>query len=174
MTIQVVDDEGKTIGEIEKIAAHQNGGVWHRAISVFLFDSFGRLLIQKRAKGKYHFAGLWANSCCSHPSANETPAEAANRAMQFELGISATVSEIGVVRYEATDAASGQTEREHDHILVGRFLGQISPNTEEIAAIRWVALAELKQEIQLRPEQFAPWLPTILDQIPELSQQNFG
>jgi isopentenyl-diphosphate delta-isomerase len=164
--IQVVDVKGQTIGAMEKISAHLDGGIWHRAISVFLFDSSGRLLIQQRAQEKYHFGGLWANSCCSHPTSDETPVQAATRTMAFELGVSAQVSEVGVVRYEAFDAISGQTEREHDHVLIGRFDGNVRPNPDEVLAVRWISTEDLRAEIDQKPEIYAPWLPVILDEIP--------
>ena len=161
--IEVVDELGNTIGEIEKVSAHENGGVWHRAISVFLFDTEGRMLIQKRAQSKYHFGGLWANSCCSHPSTSETPIEAAQRAMRVELGVIAPIREIGVVRYEALDASSGLTEREHDHVMVGQFDGAVLPNEDEVSETRWIEIAHLRQDIQLSPAEFVPWLKVILD-----------
>lgn len=160
--IQIVDERGQSVGEVEKTAAHQKGGVWHRAISVFLFDSTGRLLIQKRAKGKYHFAELWANSCCSHPTVIESPAESALRAMRTELGLSAEVSEVGVVRYEAFDETTGLSEKEHDHIFVGQFTGEVNANCDEVEAVRWITLAEFQSELANTPEHFAPWLLAIL------------
>ncbi len=163
--IQVVNVDGQSIGEIEKIAAHENGGTWHRAFSVFLFDEEGRLLIQQRAEGKYHFAGLWANSCCSHPTINESIEQAARRAMLHELGVYSTVKELAVVRYEATDPRSGHTEREHDHILVGVLTEEPSINPDEIQASRWVSLSDLRIEIERQPEKFAPWLPIILREV---------
>lgn len=163
--IQIVDDAGRTTGQLEKIAAHENGGVWHRAISVFLFDSEGRLLIQKRAEGKYHFAGLWANSCCSHPTTNETIEQAAERAVLHELGVYSIVKELAAVRYEAHDPITGHTEREHDHILVGTLTEEPTPNPTEVQATRWITLQDLATEIEQQPENFAPWLPIILNHV---------
>ena len=160
--IQVVDELGVTVSEIEKMAAHENGGVWHRAISVFLFDSAGRVLIQKRAKGKYHFAGLWANSCCSHPTVIESPLESALRAMRTELGLYTGISEVGIVRYEAHDPITGHTEREHDHIFSGTVTEVAKPNPEEVEEIRWLELDALRSEIDHQPKDFAPWLSVIL------------
>lgn len=163
--IQVVDEDGQMVGELEKIAAHENGGTWHRAISVFLFDTDGRLLVQQRSEAKYHFAGLWANSCCSHPITDETIEQAAHRAMLHELGVYSNVKELAVVRYEATDAVTGHTEREHDHILIGVLTEKPNFNPSEVQAIRWVSLNDLRIEIEQQPESFAPWLPIILEQV---------
>lgn len=163
--IQLVDEKGLTIGEIEKIAAHENGGTWHRAISVFLFDEHSRLLIQKRTQGKYHFGGLWANSCCSHPTTQETIEQAAVRAMVDELGVKVPVKEVAVVRYEAVDLVSGHTEREHDHILVGHLGIDPIPNPDEVETFRWVTIDDLRAEIEEQPGSFVPWLPIILNQV---------
>lgn len=53
----------------------QPRGVLHRAFSVFLFDSQGRLLLQQRASTKITFRNVWTNSCCSHPLSGYTPTE---------------------------------------------------------------------------------------------------
>ena len=59
----------------------------HRAFSVFLFDEQGRLLLQRRALGKYHSPGVWSNTCCGHPYPGEPPFVAAARRTVEELGL---------------------------------------------------------------------------------------
>ncbi len=161
--IEVVDDQGNTIGEIEKHAAHLNGGTWHRAISVLLFNVEGEVVIQQRSESKYHFPSLWANSCCSHPALGEMPLAAARRTLLRELGITAELGQVAVMRYEAADPVSGLTEREHDHIFTGVSQKTIVPNPDEVQAIRWVKIDDLRSEIGKQPERFAPWLPLVLD-----------
>ncbi|EMY5616778.1 NUDIX domain-containing protein, partial [Providencia stuartii] len=68
--IILVDRQDNPIGTMPKLLAHQQGRL-HRAFSVFIFNTKGELLIQQRAAHKYHSAGQWANSCCSHPRPNE-------------------------------------------------------------------------------------------------------
>ncbi|MCD8166741.1 MAG: hypothetical protein LUE93_11870 [Bacteroides sp.] len=53
----LVDEQDTPLGTMEKQEAHEKGEL-HRAFSIFLFDSAGRLLLQQRAWGKYHSAGL--------------------------------------------------------------------------------------------------------------------
>ena len=50
----LVDENDKETGVEEKIKAHKDGKL-HRAFSIFVFNSKGELLLQKRAKEKYHF-----------------------------------------------------------------------------------------------------------------------
>ncbi|CAM5402472.1 Isopentenyl-diphosphate Delta-isomerase [Streptomyces violarus] len=85
--LELVDEDGVTIGTAEKLAAHQPPGQLHRAFSVFLFDEHGRLLLQRRALGKYHSPGVWSNTCCGHPYPGEAPFAAAARRTFEELGV---------------------------------------------------------------------------------------
>lgn len=54
----LVDADDNEIGTMEKMEAHRKGAL-HRAFSVLVFNSKGEMLLQKRAKNKYHSAGLW-------------------------------------------------------------------------------------------------------------------
>ena len=70
--VQLVNPKDEPIGSMEKLEAHQKG-LLHRAISVFVFNSEGEMLLQRRALKKYHSPGLWTNTCCSHPYPLEIP-----------------------------------------------------------------------------------------------------
>ena len=68
--IILVDENDNEIGHSEKMNVHEAGKL-HRAFSVIIFNSKGEMLIQQRAKSKYHSGGLWTNACCSHPFKGE-------------------------------------------------------------------------------------------------------
>ena len=79
--------DGKyVIGEMEKLEAHRKAQL-HRAVSVFIFNSKGELLLQKRAESKYHSPGLWINTACTHPRPNERNEDAAARRLDEEMGM---------------------------------------------------------------------------------------
>ena len=46
---------------VDKMRVHREG-LRHRAVSVFVMAGT-QVLIQRRAAGKYHTPGLWANTC---------------------------------------------------------------------------------------------------------------
>lgn len=81
----LVDLDDRETGRGEKTDVHRRG-LLHRAFSLFLFSG-DRLLIQRRAAGKYHSAALWGNTCCSHPRAGEALADAVTRRLAMECGI---------------------------------------------------------------------------------------
>jgi len=72
---------------VGKLEAHQRG-LRHKAVSVFVLCG-DDLLIQRRAMGKYHTPGLWANTCCTHPHWGEAPEACAQRRLRQELGVQA-------------------------------------------------------------------------------------
>ena len=82
--VTLVDVFGNKKGEMEKLEAHKKG-VLHEAYSIFIIKN-GKMLLQKRAKNKYHSGGLWSNACCSHPQLNENIFENIKRKTYEEIG----------------------------------------------------------------------------------------
>ncbi|MDH6579695.1 isopentenyl-diphosphate Delta-isomerase [Kitasatospora sp. MAP5-34] len=160
--LELVDDEGVTIGTAEKLSAHQQPGRLHRAFSVFLFDRQGRLLLQRRALGKYHSPGVWSNTCCGHPYPGEAPFVAAARRTTEELGAApALLCEAGTVRYDLPDEASGLIEREWNHLFVGLVTAPLDPDPSEVDDTLFVTADELRALEAERP--FSVWFRTVFE-----------
>ncbi|MEU5279846.1 isopentenyl-diphosphate Delta-isomerase [Streptomyces asoensis] len=160
--LELVDEDGVTIGTAEKLAAHQPPGRLHRAFSVFLFDERGRLLLQQRALGKYHSPGVWSNTCCGHPYPGEAPFAAAARRTFEELGVSPTLlAEAGTVRYNHPDPDSGLVEQEYNHLFVGLVQSAPRPDADEVGDTAFVTPAELA-ELHAKGT-FSSWFMTVLD-----------
>ncbi|SDM96551.1 isopentenyl-diphosphate Delta-isomerase [Streptomyces wuyuanensis] len=160
--LELVDETGRTIGTAEKLSAHQAPGQLHRAFSVFLFDEHGRLLLQRRALGKYHSPGVWSNTCCGHPYPGEAPFTAAARRTHEELGVSPSLlAEAGTVRYNHPDPASGLVEQEFNHLFVGLVQSPLRPDPEEVGETVFVTAAELTE--RHARDTFSAWFMTVLD-----------
>ncbi len=152
----LVDEHDTEIGTEEKHAAHRAGKL-HRAISVFIFNSEGEVLLQKRQSGKYHSGGLWTNTCCGHQRPGDDTLSTAHRKLQEEMGFDTELSEIfSFIYFVKFD--NGLHEHEFDHVLVGTFAGEPQPNPDEAEGWRWVSVLDLDQEMAEHPEQFTYWL----------------
>ncbi|MFN3874667.1 MAG: isopentenyl-diphosphate Delta-isomerase [Flavobacteriales bacterium] len=154
--VVIVNERDEPVGTMGKLRAHQVGAL-HRAFSVFLFDEQGRLLLQRRAPGKYHSAGLWTNTCCSHPRPGESILDAARRRLSEEMGIRAELTERFSFIYRA-HFPNGLQEHEFDHVLFGTYSGQADPDPEEADAWRYIDPESLEAELAARPERFSAWL----------------
>lgn len=165
--IVLVDEKDRPVGLEEKIKAHQNGGKLHRAFSVFIFDADRRLLLQRRANGKYHFAGLWSNTCCGHPRKDERTEDAARRRLEEEMGFSVKLEKLFDFVYHAHDLDSGLTEHEFDHIFCGRFDGEPAPNPVEVEEWEWTSLEKLLEDLESNPQRFTPWFGMVVPRVIE-------
>lgn len=148
---------------MDKLEAHQGEGHLHRAFSVFLFDD-DQVLLQRRASTKYHFAGLWTNSCCGHPAPDTDVREQAVRRTKQELGVDVELTVVGDFLYRAVDPTSGLVEHELDTVLVGDLpAAALDPDPAEVSATRLTSLTALRRQLSQRPETFTPWLGQALD-----------
>lgn len=151
----VVDYKDNPIGEMNKSEAHASPNL-HRAFSVFLHRD-GRILLQKRAKDKYHCGGLWTNTCCSHPRPGEETLEAARRRLWEEMKITAgDLEEIHSFVYYYS-FPYGVTEFEYDHVIIGEYRGTFELNPEEAEEAAWVEKEELLQDMRENPQKYTPW-----------------
>ncbi len=163
--VVLVDAQDQAIGQEEKLRAHQLG-LLHRAFSVFIFRGSGaglEVLLQQRNPLKYHCPSLWTNACCSHPRAGEEIVAAAERRLPEELGIQIKLKSVGHFLYRA-EFSNGLIEHELDHVLVGYYEETPLPfNPEEVAAVRWETLKNLRIEWEQKPETFTPWFKQALE-----------
>jgi isopentenyl-diphosphate delta-isomerase len=156
----LVDEQDRELGVGEKLQTHRDGAL-HRAFSVFVFDSAGRLLLQKRAREKYHSGGLWSNTCCGHPRPGEATQAAARRRLFEEMGFDCEPRAAFGFLYRA-ELAGGLVEHEYDHVFLGRFDGVPAPDAGEVEDWRWLTLGELRAELASRPEAYSYWLRVAL------------
>lgn len=163
--VVLIDEEGNRLGLEEKIEAHKKG-LLHKAFSIFIFNKEGKMLLQKRAKSKYHFSGLWSNACCSHPFDGELTEDAAHRRLVEELGFDAVLNKAFTFKYKIYDPSSGLYEHELDEVFIGTYDNEINAiNKEEVEAVKWLTLQEIKKEIEEMPERFTFWFKHIFEKV---------
>lgn len=157
-----------TLQPVEKLDAHLRG-LRHKAVSVFVMAG-DAMLIQRRALGKYHTPGLWANTCCTHPEWDEPDAVCVTRRLSEELGIeNVHATHRAQVEYRA-DVGGGLIEHELVEVFVveaSRDL-PLALNPDEVMDTRWVNVTTLRDELISTPELFTPWLRIYMQKHSEL------
>ncbi|MFK5953185.1 MAG: isopentenyl-diphosphate Delta-isomerase [Desulfobacterium sp.] len=147
----------------EKFLAHKCGNR-HLAVSVFIFNSQGELLLQQRAMGKYHSSGQWTNTCCTHPRPGEQPQKTAERRLDEEMGITCSLEPAFTFGYRA-DVGNGLIEDEFDHVFMGKSDVPPIPNPREACGWKWMSLTRLAKEIRTVPHAYSPWLRICLNTV---------
>jgi isopentenyl-diphosphate Delta-isomerase len=160
----LVNSNDKITGYIDKLEAHLSGGKRHRAISVFLFNTKGELLLQQRSEIKIVGELQWANTCCGNVLKGETRLQCAYRRLKEELGISEVrIKSIGNFEYHIR-CNQKYSEWEIDEVYVGKYDGIVSPNASEVKSFRWVDPKQFASDIRSdKNNEYAPWVIEILN-----------
>jgi isopentenyl-diphosphate delta-isomerase, type 1 len=160
----LVDENDRELGMEDKIRAHSGAGKLHRAFSLFIFNSKGNMLLQKRGENKYHSGGLWTNACCSHPQPGESLDQAAHRRLKEEMGFDCALEETFSFLYKA-NFDNGLTEWEFDHVFIGSFDAEIKADKNEVSEWKWVSIEELRSDISAHPHNYTLWFTIAIDRV---------
>ncbi|MEL6556667.1 MAG: isopentenyl-diphosphate Delta-isomerase [Bacteroidota bacterium] len=165
--IVLVNERDENIGECEKLEAHQKG-LLHRAFSIFICNTQGEFLLQKRATHKYHSPRLWSNTCCSHDVVGIDFQQYIPNRLFHEMGLKTPVERIFTKIYNL-DCGNGLIENELNYVFYGVSDEKPSPNPDEVSEYRYIDRHTLNQELQNHPDQFTEWFkvlyPLVLENI---------
>lgn len=192
-TCILVNDEDEVIGNASKRDCHlvaPNGDIpLHRAFSVFLFNTKGELLLQKRSGTKITFPGHFTNTCCSHPlyDIEEEREEkdaigvklAAQRRLNHELGIPKEMivpndfTYVTRILYKSIgDGIWG--EHEVDYILIMFKDLPINPNPEEVSEICYVSKDNFQEFLDNVRAPITPWFSLVVQKKLNIWWDNLG
>jgi len=156
--VTLVNEQDEVIGSMDKVEAHRGEGKLHRAISVFLFNAQGELLIQQRSAKKIVGALQWANTCCGNVRPNETYLECAQRRLREELGI-VGVHLTPMTKFTYQVRCNEEfSENEIDQVFKGVFDGQADANADEVHQVEWIRFSDFLKGVKDKSRSFAPWV----------------
>ena len=145
----VVDEADRVIGQATRSDVHTRG-LLHRAVNIFVFNSRGQLLLQRRSATKDQFPLCYTSSASGHVDAGETYEHAAVRELQEELGLNAALT------FLAKFPASAETANEHSAIYSTVTDDPPTFDADEIESGCFEDIKEIAALMDQHPEQFAP------------------
>lgn len=145
----VCDADDHVVGQALRSEVHARG-LLHRAVHVFVFNSRGELLLQRRSAGKDEYPLRLTSSASGHLGAGESYDAAAVRELREELGLSAALE------FAAQFPASSETAHEHTRLYLARTDETPVPDPEEIASLEWAAPAVIAARIAAQPDDYTP------------------
>lgn len=160
----VVNQQGREIGSESLLKAHTKGTL-HRSFGIFIINSQNHMLLQKRTLTKIHSGGLWCNACSSHPNPGEKTIDAAHRRLMEEMGINCPLQEAFTFIYQVNFEKNNICEHEFGHVFIGFCNDVPRPNSEEIAAYRWMSLDRIARDIADNPSHYAYWFKHAFDSV---------
>jgi isopentenyl-diphosphate Delta-isomerase len=151
----VVDAEDRVIRQERRSIVHAQG-LTHRAVHIFVFNSRGQLLVQRRSATKDEFPLTYTSSASGHVAAGETYEACAPRELQEEIGLAAPLE--WMVKLPAS------AETAHEHTVLFRAVSDAvpMPNEEEVASLTYFTLDELLALSTTDPADFSPPFAALL------------
>jgi len=146
----VVDQSDRVVGREARAEVHRRG-LLHRAVHVLVFNSEGKVFLQKRSISKDTFPGAWDSSSSGHLSCGEDYDACALRELQEEIGLA---PERPPERLFKVDACA---ETDQEHLWVYRCLsdGPLTLNPDEIETGDWFSAETVTRWLAEEPRDFA-------------------
>ena len=154
--LEVVDEQDRVIGLERRGVIHANG-LMHRSAQVLVFNSAGKLFLQKRSEGKDEFPGLWDCSAAGHVNPGEGYRQCAQRELEEELGIADAMDLEQLCRFPA----SADTGFEHCTVFRCLHDGPMSLQADEIDEGRWMSPDDVDEWVRDPDQALTPALRNI-------------
>lgn len=146
----ILDEEGRPTGRTAARREVHARGLLHGAAHLWIFNSRGEILLQKRAPGKDSHPGLWDVSVAGHIDAGEEPETAAVREALEEIGLIIEKWDLELHRKRTSLLVSGEgsfVDREIVWVYLLRReepAERFHPRPGEVSSIRWFDQGELR------------------------------
>ncbi|MFC4993765.1 16S rRNA (adenine(1518)-N(6)/adenine(1519)-N(6))-dimethyltransferase RsmA [Rubritalea tangerina] len=146
----VVDEADEVVRQEKRKVVHEED-LLHRAVHVFVFNKRKELLLQKRSGLKDNFPSCWDSSAAGHLDAGEAYEACVVRELDEELGIQgADTQKIAKL------TPSQNTGWEWIELYLARHDGALRYPCSEVYSVQWFSLEQVREWVELRPEDFAP------------------
>lgn len=158
--IDILDENGNPTGEVLGRREVHDGGHWHRCVHIWIINSKGELILQKRSTRVANYPGMLDVSAAGHVSAGESKLEAAVKELGEEVGVIADPSELIVIDElkVKVDKGPGLGTNNHfdDIYLLERDIDtqDLKLQEEEVDAVEFVHWRELRERYQNETQNF--------------------
>jgi len=157
-----VDGDDEPEGLVNRLDAHTDEGIRHRAFTALVFDRDGDILLAQRAPDKRLWDTCWDGTVASHPVEGQTQLEATRQRLDEELGVGPDqYSDLRVTdkfEYKRYYMDEG-LEWEVCSVLQCTLEDvSLDPDEEEVAGLMWVPYRRLYENPKwYRQLRLCPW-----------------
>lgn len=147
----VVNEHDAVVDQLPRSEVHRRG-LLHRAVHILVFNSNGKVFLQKRSMSKDTHPGTWDSSTSGHVDSGEDYDESAVRELDEEIGLKIANAPERLFKIDAC----AETDQEFVWVYRTNSEGPFTLHPEEIETGDWFTPAKISTWIRERPEEFAP------------------
>ena len=137
----VVDETDKILDYKPRSVCNHTPGCIHRAVELFIYNSKGQILLQKRSATKDTRPGWWSTSVGGHVAKGETYEQAMKREINEELGVEIPV------RFHSKRVVRFPMETEMEALFTATYDGPFHVNADEAEDARFFDPREIQFQV---------------------------
>ncbi len=159
--VDILDEQGNQTGQtMLKSEAHAKS-LWHPVAHLWIYNSKGQLLLQKRAPDKQVWPNVWDVSVAGHIAAGDKPKDTIIREAKEELGIKIVQAQVEFFDLSPFNdkMPGGWFNRVYIYSYITEEEIDISDlvlEEEETSEVRWVDINNLRKELAEAKNHFSP------------------
>lgn len=156
--LDICDSEGNKLGFTKSKKEVHEEGLWHRSVHIWIVNSKGEVLIQKRSPQKDNHPNEWDISSAGHVSASEDDMTSAIRETEEEIGLKLSPKDfilIGVIKQESS--REGYINKEVNPVYIVKMdldPEKIKKQEEEVTEVKFMPYKELQHLIESKDSSF--------------------
>jgi isopentenyldiphosphate isomerase len=150
--VDIRDEDGRLTGETMLRSEAHRSESWHGVALVWVYNSQGQILLQRRAGHLNTFPEKWDVSVAGHLTASDEPLQTAVRELSEELGLYVKPEDMEKLGEQADTFALvyGKLHREYDFIYA--IKQDVNPDdlnlqAAEVLEARWTTVEELEKDL---------------------------
>lgn len=158
--LDICDSEGNKLGFTKSKKEVHEEGLWHRSVHIWIVNSKGEVLIQKRSPQKDNHPNEWDISSAGHVSASEDDMTSAIRETEEEIGLTLEPKDfvqIGTIKQMSK--REGYINNEINPVYIVKMEldpDKIVKQEEEVSEVKFINYKELKKLIESKDPTFVP------------------
>lgn len=160
--IDIVDKDGRPTGKWASRKVIHKNGLRHKTVHIWIVNSKGQILIQKRSPQKESHPNMWDVSCAGHISAGDTPLKSGLRELKEELGLKVPSNKLKFLftarNYKILNHRTYFDNELNDVYLLKMNVdsSKIKRQKIEVSEVKLIEIKELRKLIKSKDKTFAP------------------
>lgn len=148
----VLNEKGQYTGRVETRQKCHKEGLWHKAVTLFILNSKGQVLLQKRSANKKMWPNMWDITAGGHVLTGEFGFEAIMRECKEELGITLNKNEITFIGTAISINEQNDIINKHfnEFYIANKEIDEtkLHLQQEEVVDVKWIEKDEIIEKIK--------------------------
>lgn len=148
----VLNEKGEYTGKVETREKCHKEGLWHKAVVVFIINSEGQVLLQRRSANKKMWPNMWDITAGGHVLAGEFGFESIIRECKEELEIELNKNDITFIGATTSTNVKGEIVNNHfnEYYIANKELDEtkLKLQEEEVSEVKWIDKNEIIEKIK--------------------------